>query len=161
APVVFEGDRQGRLVQVLEELEGALVILERRGLNLASFLNRVGPGGLPTHRVLLGREEHWFSSRAEVEQFRRAKEAELGRELVVAGEAPGHTNGNGHTNGEPAPTYSEHELHEVRAINRGLERLRELGLVAADLVPAPRVAGREPPPRFVLESGDLRRVLPH
>jgi DNA gyrase subunit B len=23
------------------------------------------------------------------------------------------------------------------------------------------VAGREPPPRFVLENGDLRRVLPH
>jgi DNA gyrase subunit B len=163
-PTVFEGERLGRLVRVLEEMEGALVILERRGLNLASFLNRAGPAGLPTHRVQLGREEYWFHSRPEVDQFRRAKEAELGRELVVAGEAPGHTNGNGgngHANGEPAPTYSEHELHEVRAINRGLERLRELGLGAADLVAAPRVAGREPPPRFVLENGDLRRVLPH
>ncbi|HJT78505.1 MAG TPA: DNA topoisomerase IV subunit B, partial [Gemmataceae bacterium] len=28
-------------------------------------------------------------------------------------------------------------------------------------VPAPRVAGREPPPRFVLENGDSRRVLAH
>src|SRR5262249_48772639 len=52
-------------------------------------------------------------------------------------------------------------LHEVRAINRGLERLREFGLGGADLVPAPRVAGREPPPRFVLENGETRRVLQH
>src|SRR5262249_9629366 len=49
--------------------------------------------------------------------------------------------------------------HEVRGINRGLERLREFGLGAADLVPAPRVAGREPPVRFVLENGDQRRTL--
>src|SRR5262249_31119028 len=35
------------------------------------------------------------------------------------------------------------------------------GLGSADLVPAPRVAGREPAPRYVLENGDHKRVLPH
>jgi DNA gyrase subunit B len=44
-------------------------------------------------------------------------------------------------------------------VNRGLEKLRDFGLSAADLVPIPRVAGREPPPRFILENGDQRRVL--
>ena len=59
-------------------------------------------------------------------------------------------------------TVVEQELHEVRAINRGLERLRaEFGLGAADLVEAPRVAGREPPVRFVLENGDTKKVLAH
>ena len=53
------------------------------------------------------------------------------------------------------------ELHEIKAINRGLDRLREFGLGAADLVEAPRLAGREPPVRFVLESGDSKKTLPH
>src|SRR5204863_2404 len=66
---------------------------------------------------------------------------------------------NGHTNGNDEVIY-EQELHEVREVNRGLEELRKHGLAPADLVPAPRVAGREPPPRLVLENGDTRRLLP-
>src|SRR5262249_8762978 len=33
------------------------------------------------------------------------------------------------------------------------------GLDASCLVDAPRVAGREPPPRFLVEAGDQRRIL--
>jgi DNA gyrase subunit B len=51
------------------------------------------------------------------------------------------------------------ELHEVREVNRGVQELGRFGLAPADLVPAPRVAGREPPPRLVLESGEQRRQL--
>jgi DNA gyrase subunit B len=159
APLVFEGDRLRRLVQVLDDLEGKLQILERRGLSLASFLTKAGPRGLPTQRVLLASAEHWFYDRTEVDRFRQEKEAQLGRELVVADDTPGHGPANG--NGEPALTFSVQELHEVKAINQGLERLRELGLAGSDLVPTPRVAGREPPPRFVVENGDARRVLAH
>jgi DNA gyrase subunit B len=155
-----EGDRLARLVQVLGELEESLLILERRGLNLASFLARASNRGLPTYRVLMGGREHWFAGAADWEAFRRAEQERLGRDLVVADESPGHAEGNGGGNGH-AVTFSVQELHEVRGINRGLERLSEFGLGAADLVPAPRVAGREPLPRFTLESGDLRRVLPH
>jgi DNA gyrase subunit B len=165
---VFEGERLGRLVQVLEELEDALLILERRGLNLATFLARGGPTGLPVFRVLLSGKEQWFHTMAEVDRYRRQEQERLGREFVVAdelqaggqGHGQGHGNGNGHTEAQ-GPTFFVQELHEVRGINRGLERLREFNLAAADLVPEPRVAGREPSPRFVLENGDGRRVLPH
>src|SRR5262249_30674536 len=134
-----------------------VVILERRGFSLAQFLAKAGPGGLPTYRVLLGGQEYWFANAAQADEFRQEQERQ-GHKLVVA-DAPGaeHAgNGNGH-----AVTFFEQELHEVRAITRGLERLRELGLGGADLVAVPRVAGREPPPRFVLENGDVRRPLPH
>lgn len=158
SPAVLEGARLGELVKVLSDLEGALVILERRGLNLAHFLGLSGPGGLPTYRVLLGGREHWFRSPEEVDRFRREQAAQLGGDLV-AEESPG-ANGNG--NGEhPGTTFAVQELHEVRAVNRGLERLRDFGLGAADLVPAPRPGGREPPPRYLLENGDSRRQLPH
>jgi DNA gyrase subunit B len=158
AAAVVEGERLGRLVQLLGELEDMLVILERRGLNLTSFLGRTG--ALPTYRVLVGGREHWFATIAEVGAFRQAEQERLGRELVVADESPGHTGGNGQANGH-GETIAVQELHEVRTLNRGLERLREFGLGAADLIPAPRVAGREPPARFVLENGDHSRVLPH
>lgn len=156
-PTDFAGERLAKLVQVLSELEESLVILERRGLNLSTFLAKAGERGLPIYRVLMGGNEHWFHSSSEVDEFRLAAQQRIGRELVVE-EAPGQAgvNGNGH-----AETFSVQELHEVRAVNRGLEKLREFRLGTADLVPQPRIAGREPPVRFVLENGDQRRVLPH
>jgi DNA gyrase subunit B len=157
APTILTGDRLTELLKVLNDLEGALQILERRGLSLVHFFAQNGPGGLPTYRVLLAGHEHWFRGPDEVDRFRREEEQRLGRPLLLADEV--HTNGNG--NGEPHVTFTVQELHEVRAVNRGLERLREFGLNAADLIPAPRIAGRDPLPRFVLENGDQRRVLPH
>ena len=139
----------------LLRLEDALVTLERRGLNLAGYLARATGQGLPVFRVTLAGKEHWFHTQQEVDAFRRQKQEELGRELVMGDESPAGTNGNGH--GE---TIYVQELHEVREVNRGLEELRRHGLTPADLVPAPRVAGREPPPRLVLENGDTRRLLP-
>jgi DNA gyrase subunit B len=160
---VLEGERLEKLTAVLSDLEGALQILERRGISLASFLGRAGAAGLPLYRVQLGGREHWFASATEVDAFRQKEQERLGHELVVGDElrltAGGAASPNG--NGHAGDILFVQELHEVRAINRGLEALREFGLAGSDLVPQPRVAGREPPIRFVLENGDSRRVLPH
>ena len=50
-------------------------------------------------------------------------------------------------------------MHEVRGINRHLEKLKAFSLGATDLAPLVRIAGREPPVRFVLESGGTRKLL--
>jgi DNA gyrase subunit B len=157
APTALTSDRLAELLKVLTELEGALLILERRGLSLVHFFAQRGAADLPTCRVLLGGRELWFRGPDEWNRFRREEEQRLGRPLVIADEA--HPNNNG--NGEPQVTFSVQELHEVHAVNRGLKRLGEFGLGAADLVPAPRLAGRDPEPRYVLTNGDARRVLPH
>jgi DNA gyrase subunit B len=156
-----EGSELPSLVQVLGELEDLLQIVERRGLNLTAFLTSAGEkGGLPVFHVVLAGKEYWFHSSPEVDQFRERKHRELGRELIVADEAaakrPGEISPNGEQQGV---TFMLQELHEVRGINRHLERLREFGLHAADLAPLPRVAGREPPVRFILESGESRKPL--
>ncbi|MBY0524992.1 MAG: DNA gyrase subunit B [Gemmataceae bacterium] len=158
-----EGERLTRLVQVLDELEGALQILERRGLDLPRFLQRGTAGPLPVFRVHLNGVEHWFGTAADVDAFRRQEQERLGRELVVTDETPGQPRTNGHANGAPdaAPTFFVQELHEVHGVRRGLEKLKEFHLSAADLVPQVRIAGREPPPRYALENGDYRRLLPH
>ncbi|MCI0462663.1 MAG: DNA gyrase subunit B [Gemmataceae bacterium] len=157
--VTLEGERLGRLVEVLTELEEkGLAILERRGLSLAALLERAAGGPLPVYRVQLGGHEHWFVTAEEVDAFRLAEQQRLGHELVVGDELrPGGPSKNGNGNG--SETLYVQELHEVRRINQGTEKLRALGLRASDLVPLPRVAGREPPVRFVLEAGDSRRAL--
>jgi DNA gyrase subunit B len=159
AAVQWEGERLALLVRILGELEESLQILERRGLSVATFLKRAGAGRLPVYRALLGGREHWFTTQDEVDAFRRQEQQRLGRDLVVADESPEHGGGNGQVNGH-SETFFVQEFHEVRGINRGLERLREFGLDGTCLVEAPRLAGREPPARFILENGDLRRALP-
>jgi DNA gyrase subunit B len=165
----LDGERLTKLLGVLDEMEGALQILERRGIDVPKFLARLGPKGLPTHRVRLEGGEHWFHSAAEVDAFRQEQQQKLGKELVLADETlgQGRTNGHAPANGEaqPAPAatvaYTVQELHEVKVVNRGLERLKEFQLGAADLVPLPRIAGREPPVRYILENGEHKRPLSH
>jgi DNA gyrase subunit B len=154
-PRAFEGERLESLVQVLTPLEKYLQILEQRGISLATFLPRATERGLPAWKVLLGGREHWFHTAEEVDAFRKAESERIGRELVVEDET-GATAGNGQ-----GGLLLVQELHEVRHLNRGLDELRQRGLETADLLPTPRVAGREPPVRFLLQSGDQRRVLSH
>ena len=150
---IFEGERLKSLMLVLDDLEQSLVILERRGLSVATLLQRIKDGKLPTYRVLLGNHESWFFTEAEVDAF-RAEHVKAGRVLMVADDEAGKI-GNGH--GE---IFSAHELHEVKAVNRGLEKLRAVNLAPTDLIPIPRVAGREPAPRFFLEGDGKQQILP-
>jgi DNA gyrase subunit B len=91
-----------------------------------------------------------------VDAYRQREQERLGRELVVGDETPAQT--NGHTDGHGEVVYVQ-ELHEVREVNRGVTELERFGLKTSDLVPAQRVAGREPAPRLVLENGEQRRQL--
>jgi DNA gyrase subunit B len=159
---ILEGERLAALLKVLGDLEGPLQILERRGLDLATVLAQGTSPGLPTYRVLVEGQVHWFRTMAEVDAFRRSEESRLGQELAVTDTAGGRarTNGEGNGNGH-AVKFVVQELHELRGLARGLERLREFRLGPADLMEVPRLAGREPPVRFVVESGEVRKVLAH
>lgn len=159
--VAFEGDRLAQLVRVLSEIEGPLTILERRGINLNTFLRTISDRGLPSFHVLLGGREHWFHTREEVEAFREEQKQKLGHDLEVGDEmGAANGNGNGTVNGKQETLFVL-ELHEVRAVNNSLRRLRDFNLGPAELLPLQRIAGREPPVRFVLEARDNRHVLVH
>jgi DNA gyrase subunit B len=156
----FEGERLAKLVRTLSELEDSLSILDRRGFGFTDFLTRGSPQGLPLFRVLLGSQTKWFATSAEVEAFRQAETERLGHDLVVGDDMPAHASGNGPAN-PASEIFFVQEFHEVRGLNRGLERLKEFGLTASSLVDAPRIAGREPMPRYRLESGDSERMVPN
>ncbi len=156
-PQILEGERLAALVKLATRLEDSLIILERSGLNLNSFLPLAGPRGLPIFRVVRLGHESWFYTREEVDEWRKQEQERAGHELVVADETP---HAGTATNGHAADTYREQEFHEVRRINKSLEELRTFGLEASDLLPPKRLAGREPDKRLVLESGDSPKPLP-
>ncbi|MCS7045347.1 MAG: DNA gyrase subunit B [Gemmataceae bacterium] len=155
-PLVLEGERLKALVRWLDDLENYLTILERRGLSVATLLTKIKDGKLPAWRVVLGNQEHWFATPEEADKFRDEQIA-AGRTLIVADE---ELKPNGESNGH-GELYSAHELHEIKAINRALEKLPSFGLVPTDLVPAPRIAGRDPAVRFELEHGGKKQPLSH
>ncbi len=165
--VAFVGEPLKALMLALDELEEALAILERRGLNIGTLLGRIKDGKVPTYRVTIGNHEHWLFTPEEVDVL-RAEHVKRSGELVVADgsasplpsgdEGPG---ARGHVNGTAGEILSVLELHEVKAVNRGLEKLRALHLQPSDLLPAPRIAGREPIPRFFLEVEGKQQVLSH
>jgi DNA gyrase subunit B len=159
AAIEFEGERLRQLVKVLSDLTDPLLILERRSLTIGSMLARAKDGALPMYRALLGGKEHWFTTAEELDRFRQAEQARLGRDLVVGDETPGEPAPS--ANGSESASFVVQELHEVRGLNRGLARLKEQGLSGADLLPSPRIAGREPPQRYSLTHGDQSRDLPH
>jgi DNA gyrase/topoisomerase IV subunit B/intein/homing endonuclease len=160
APVVLEGDELSALMKKVTHLESSLEILERSGLNMNSFVLRAGQRGFPLYRFLVAGREEFCYTPEEALAFRQEQERQ-GRMLAtddLTGAAPTAT--NGHANGS-AETYREQELHEVRKVNKDLEELRKYGLNALDLAPAPRIAGREPPVRLVLENSEHKKSLLH
>jgi DNA gyrase subunit B len=135
-----------KLLPVLSEIETAVVDLERRGHSLESFMVRVEDGVLPSHhvRVLAPKaDEKWFAKTEQVTDFLAKWKDANGRESVLGND------------------YTLDDWHEVRVLNRALVKLRESGFEPNDLVALQRVAGREPPVRFIVEHGEARKELPH
>lgn len=153
----FQDEELKHLLRMLAELEYSLQILERRGLSLRTMIQHSRDGQLPSIHDTLAGKDFWFFSVEEETAFRTVESQRLGTDLVVADEGESLAEANG-----SLKTYfTRMDLHEVKAINKGLSKLREFGLSEADLLPQERIAGREPPLRFELTHGDSSKVLQH
>ena len=171
-PRTLASDTLTKLIPVLDEVEAAVIILERRGHPLPSFLKRLSAAGFPMFHVRLGLKEFFFHTAEEVEAFRQSESTRLGRELVLSDEVlatggivpvpvPGALAEAGKQPAEIDERYrfSVEEWHEIRAMNRCLVKLQAAGFEASDLIPLPRLAGREPLVRFALAHGEARKDL--
>ncbi|MCX7664893.1 MAG: DNA gyrase subunit B [Gemmataceae bacterium] len=148
----IEGQQLRELISLLEVIQESLVSLERRGVNLVPFIGKITTEGLPAWHVKVGGKEYWFHTSEEVDAFRVAESKRLGREWVVAASD---------SQTDDDTRYPAEEYHEIRGLNRALTKLAAFGFTAQDLIPVPRIAGREPPLRYTLESGDSKTPLAH
>jgi DNA gyrase subunit B len=163
------GEDMQKLCRTLSGLEDALLALERRGISLRDHASRrdASTGKLPIYHVYYGLEEHWFTSRDDLEVFVKTKEQAAGGELQV-GRAEEAATANDPTPGTAPGTGVDQlvviDLHEVRSINAGLKELEAMGFGIETLMPQDRT-GREEA-RYTLRRGeneigleDLRGLL--
>ncbi len=160
---LVEGEAIAQLCRILASLEESLIALERRGVSLKMHAERQDPesGKLPVFHVLLGHEDHWFTTRTEMEDFLASRERESGDELKVAQTASQEGMAE---NGVETPKMYLVEFHEVRSINAHLAELRKMGFEIDSLIPQERTGVEEP--RYVVRRGehvqgleDLRGLL--
>jgi DNA gyrase subunit B len=180
---IIAGERMVSLSTILASMEEAVLALERRGVSLREHARRRdAEGRLPVFHVIHGREEKWFTTRAELDSYVAEKEKLSGGELPVDVNDEGETNpnnppaaaANGHgkiEDGKAVPigrasALQITELHEVRTINSGLvQLLKEFSFDLEMLIPKERTGSDQP--RFVLRRGehesalrDLRGLVP-
>ncbi len=149
---VVRGKEMERLCRTLAALEESLYALERRGVGLRAHAARQDPasGKLPIYHVYVGHQEHWFTTRRQLDEFLAEHEQTTGKELKVADQAPDLNGENG--NGQESVRLRIVELHEVRSINNQLADLREMGFEIDSLIPQERTGIQEP--RYQLRRGD-------
>ncbi|HEY3787678.1 MAG TPA: DNA gyrase subunit B [Urbifossiella sp.] len=154
SPRQITGDDLAKLLPTLSDVETAAMNLERRGHSLESFLHKAKEGVFPVYHIRFGGKEFWFHTNEEVIAFRAEQAEKLGKELVLADDLTAPS-----LPGEEGARYTLDEWHEVRGLNRAVAKLQAMGFKPADLVALPRVAGREPAVRFVLERDTSRKEL--
>jgi DNA gyrase subunit B len=170
---VFEGETLRKIVSSIGELEEPLLTLERRGIDLRVLAakHQTERGLLPRYRVFLGRQQHWFNDKSELDKFLAEQETRLGHELRVADDGLGSKLGKAPVEGDAADLPADgsghgalqrngHEstlqvvdLHEMRVINQVLEELAGYGVRIRDLLSAGSKDGLPIEP-FTLTSGD-------
>ena len=161
---LIDGERMEKLCRTLAALEDAVVALERRGISLKIHAERQDPATLklPVYHVFLGIDEHWFTTRAELDGYVEQQEKKLGHEVRVddnTAVAPTEVSPE-LPNGTPAPIGPRLriiELHEVRTINTLLSDLDGLGFSIDSLIPEDRT-GQEGS-RYTLRRGDSETGL--
>ncbi|MBN2023626.1 MAG: DNA gyrase subunit B [Pirellulales bacterium] len=152
---VVEGEAMQQLCRALAALEESLVALERRGISLRAHAARRDPvsGRLPIYHVFLGHDEHWFTTREELDVFVARQEEAAGKELRISGRREGDGDGNGKTESRLHIV----ELHEVRSINNQLADLRAMGFEIDALLPQERTGVEEP--RYRLRRSEITTGL--
>ena len=149
---VLEGDHLKQIVECIHELDEPLLTLERRGIDLRLLAAKhlTERGLLPRYRVFVGRTQHWFADKAELDKFVATEEARMGHEFSAADTSHAHStkarapasaasdsdNGNGAAGKHAESTLQVVDLHEIRSINQTLEKLNGFGLRVKDLISA-------------------------
>ena len=148
---VIEGEKIESLCRTLAAIEDSIVALERRGISLKDHAGRQDPetGRLPVFHIYWNREDHWFTTSQERDEFIAKNQQEAGEAATIADE--GNNNGDD-LEAQAGKKMRILELHEVRSINRQLADLREMGFEIDALMPKVRTGVQTS--RYSLKRGD-------
>jgi DNA gyrase subunit B len=171
-PPTISGDRLHALVDLVNHIENGLRTFGRRNRPIRDFLTLAHPatdpkvdpraGLLPPFLIERDGHEIPLYTERERDEYREAHGIDTALEAdEIAAPAPeSSAEAAAPKPVEAVARFREVELHEVKALNKYLARLRdEFGLRADVLLPI-EVTGDDPPPRFVLaRDGDEHPLL--
>jgi len=148
---IIEGEKIEGLCRTLAAIEDSIVALERRGISLKEHAGRqdAETGRLPVFHIYWNREDHWFTTSQERDEFIAKNQQEAGDAATIADE--GNNNGDD-LEAQAGKKMRILELHEVRSINRQLADLREMGFEIDALMPKVRTGVQTS--RYSLKRGD-------
>ncbi|WP_165235349.1 DNA topoisomerase (ATP-hydrolyzing) subunit B [Aquisphaera insulae] len=175
-PAAIRGDRLRALLDLMAGVESGLRTFGRRNRPVRDFLAYAGKSADPKMDGLLpqfliedrGTEVPCWSE-AECDAYRHEKGLEFLSDFEAAAAEPGAAADEA---GAPPAAEGKRkvrriELHEIKALNKHLTRLRDEFGLRADVLTPHEVTGDEPPPRFDLHRDgetthlmDLRGLLP-
>jgi DNA gyrase subunit B len=179
------GPELRKLIDVLNKLDELVKVVERRGIDFADFLaERDAAGHLPAFRVVVDGHDKYFRTAAERNQFLlengllapeeppsavpAAPPAE-GQPAAAAPKSNGKSSSNGKLDERSRRLQKNHELHEVKELERLFAQLREFGLTIDDyyLTQEESVSGEKLRTRYALiyegtvhEVAGVAQILP-
>lgn len=124
---VIEGEDMRKLCATLASLEDSILILERRGINFRTHAMRADleTGRLPMFHGMIGNQEHWFSTRKQIDDFVKQRQEETGVEISI-GTSSDHSQHDAQEE-KPSNHLFLEEFHEIKTINSGLKELDSFG----------------------------------
>ncbi|MBV8780215.1 MAG: hypothetical protein JO353_02350 [Phycisphaerae bacterium] len=149
------GPELKQVVDLLSRLEELVTVIERRGIDFGDLLGRRdSQGHLPTHRVVVDGEEHFFQSAADRNVFLReqqllADDPEMTEMAVANPESPAPP---------PKPIHlrlqKNNELHETKELERIFTQLDQAGISIDDyfLTQEESVSGEKLKTRYALKQ---------
>ena len=167
----FGGEHLIKLVEAMRLMDESLATLERRGIDLRKLVNThaTDNGLLPRYQIFVGRQEHWFVRKEDLDNYLETEQSRRGEEFTVVDEDTQRKNGSNGNGGDGQLIDAKLrvvDLHEVRTINDTLLRLKDYGLELKDLLPAGNRLGDAYTPFRIKNEGSevklnsLRELLP-
>lgn len=161
---LLDNSQLRRLAEVLSGLEEPIESIERRGIALRRLATEHAnsEGLLPRYRLVIGTQEHWFASKAELDSFVQEYQQRTGQELKLETAAlspPPEGHSPDTAEAATATFFSVTDLHSVRTINETLRQLQsEFDLSLNDLL-APPVKNAEQVFPYEISGGESSRKL--
>ncbi len=145
----IEAENLHKLVALIRRLAEPLETMERRGIDLRHVATHhlAADGSLPRFRVFVGKDQHWFFVKEDLDKFLASEELRRGEEFTIAAaesavgqvsKVPTTTDTDGQHNLKAIKDglLQIVDLHEVRSINETLKELKAFNLAMKDLLPA-------------------------
>jgi DNA gyrase subunit B len=152
-----------RVIEILSKLEELIRVVERRGIDFADFLaERDSSGRFPIYRVVVDGQDRFFHDVQQRDDFLEKENLLIADEEMtkvqgeVAPDAAAKGNGKGRGDQSVRRLQKNHELHEVKEMEKLFAQLENYGLLLDDwfLTQEESVSGEKLPTKYALHNED-------